>query len=113
VELGLKFANQLSVRSAMTWLRSTLPVTAASRIAVQISPELWESTRRKLGKNSAGKNALRDYVQTRAAQLAQLKVDEMVRSKSSLSGRSANKLILKAANAATKMTLEKAAHYLN
>ena len=113
MELGLKLGNQFSVRSAITWLRSNLPVTAASRIAVQISPELWESTRRKLGKNSAGKNGLRHYVQARAAQLAQLKVDEMVRSKSSLSGRAANKLILKAANAAAKMALEKAAHVLN
>ena len=113
MDFGLKLGNQLSLRSAITWLRSNLPVTEASRIAVQISPELWENTRRKLGKNSAGKNGLRDYVQTRAAQLAQLKVDEMVRSKSSLSGRAANKLILKAANAATKITLEKAAHFLN
>ena len=70
-------------------------------------------TRRKLAKNYTGKAQLRDYVQTRAAHLAQLKVDEMVRSKSSLSGRAANRLIMKAANAATRITLEKASHVLN
>lgn len=107
MELSSKSANRLTLRSALSWIRSNFPLSAASRIALQIYPELWDSARRKLGKKSAIDASFRDYVQVRSAQLAQLRVDEMVRTHTRLSGARANQLILKASRQATKMILAK------
>lgn len=107
MELGLKFGNSFTLRSAWTLARSTLPVSTSTRMALQISPELWENARRKLRKKAHVDKSFREYVGVRAAQLAQLKVDELVRSQSRIAGAVANKLILKASQTATKMILAK------
>lgn len=96
-----------TLRSAVAWLRSTFPISNATRIAVQIYPELWESARRKLSKSSAVDASFRDYVQVRSAQLAQVQVDELIRAQSRLSGAAANQLLLKASRIATAMILSR------
>jgi hypothetical protein len=108
MQMSLKSANRLTLRSALSWIRSTFPISHATRIAVEIYPELWESSRRKLNRKSTVDAGFREYVEIRSAQLAQLRVDELVRSQSRLSGSAATKLILSASRLATKMILAKA-----
>ena len=107
MHMSLKSGNRLTLRSALSWIRSAFPINQATRIAVEIYPELWENSRRKLGKKAAVDADFRDYVQVRSAQLAQMRVDELVRTQPRLSGAAANKLILNASGLATKMILAK------
>ena len=107
METVSRSANRLTLRSTFAWIRSAFPMSEARRIAVGIRPEAWESVRRKLDKRAAASDEFRDYVQIRCAQLVQVRVDELVRSRPSLSGAAANKLILKATRLATEMVLAK------
>jgi hypothetical protein len=71
-----------------SWLQSFHASRRANREAARISKEihehLWQDVRRKL--LTSNDAALRDYITTRAAQIAQPHVDRMMKNDGTLSG---------------------------
>ncbi len=95
------------VFSFAAWFRTRRVKRQAKRIAAEIFPELWENSCRKLNLASGSTAALSSYAHVRAAQLSQVRVDELVRT-TEISAETANVLIVSAAEAATRMVIKAA-----
>ena len=96
-------------RPIMTWYQSRRLDRLSQRIATDIFPELWENSRRKITPGTKAVSGLAAYAETRAAQLAQARVEAIVRVDAQMSAEVANRLIVKTAEAASRMVLSAAA----
>jgi hypothetical protein len=73
------------------------------QIAHEIAPELRKSVRRKFGTQTCATTEGKEYLQCRAAQLAQVFIDDILRRNPSLPSGIASKLVVSAARKAAKL----------
>ena len=81
----------------------------AKQIARHIVPDLWGAARRKMGSASGSAKELREYAETRAAQLAQPLVDDFLRDNENAPTAQGNRMILLAASSAAALVTRMAA----
>jgi hypothetical protein len=100
---------QHSIASAFEHLRAEWRIKRESvRVARTIYPALWESDRRKIP--DTNRTELTAYTSVRAAQLAQVEVDVIMRANRTLPGSFATRLLSKSADRATNLVIDAVAN---